>query len=286
METDEIEVQNMKLRKALEKAKKARGEPVLSSEVFTLKAADKPAADEWQPPVYCKSIKVELDTGTVLNNRCVCLQGDAPELDCYKVLHTKIQQLTQAKGWRTLMITSPGAGEGKTLTAINLALTFSKAYNQTVLLVDCDLRNQNVHKTLGLESESGLIDYLADNKALQEFIIWPGIDKLTLISGGRAIRNSSELLGSPKMKELVDELKSRYEDRYVIFDTAPILMGADALALAPSVDGIVMVVEEGRTAMRHVQKALEMIPPEKFLGFVMNRQRVDGSQYGYYYHYR
>jgi protein-tyrosine kinase len=273
----------MKLRKALEKAKKARGETFVFPERLSPNMEKKLPGDEWKPPVYSQSIRVELNAQAVVNNRCVCLEPDAAELDCYKVLRTKIQQLTQARGWNMLMITSPRAGEGKTLTAVNLALTFSKAYNQTVLRVDCDLRSQNVRRTLDLESNSGLIDYLADNKPLEELIIWPAIDKLTLISGGRTIRNSAELLGSPRMKDLVDELKSRYDDRYVIFDTAPILIGADALALAPRVDAIVMVVEEGRTPMRDVQKALEMIPLKKFLGFVMNRQKGGGSRYGYYY---
>jgi non-specific protein-tyrosine kinase len=123
-----------------------------------------------------------------------------------------------------------------------------------------------------------------EDKPLKEFIIWPGIDKLTLISGGRTIQNSTELLGSPKMKALIDEMKSRYDDRYILFDAAPVLIGADALALAPLVDCIIMVVEEGRTSTKDVQKAIEMIPREKFLGFVLNRQsKAIAEDYNYYY---
>jgi non-specific protein-tyrosine kinase len=280
----------MKLRKALEKAKEVRGEEGGSPEKFSpsTKKILPPAkkrlpGDDWKPPVYSESLSRQLDTKTVLNNRCVCIAPDAPQLDSYKVLRTKIHQMSREKGWNSVMITSPHAGEGKTLTSINLALTFSKAYNQTVLLVDCDLRNQNVHRMLGFESSFGLIDYLIDNKPLQEFIIWPGIEKLTLISGGRTIHDSTELLGSERMKTLVQELKSRYKDRYVLFDVAPVLVGADALALAPYVDGIVMVVEQGRTSMRDVNKALEVLPQEKFLGFVMNREKdTQPKKYQYY----
>jgi non-specific protein-tyrosine kinase len=106
---------------------------------------------------------------------------------------------------------------------------------------------------------------------------------LTLISGGRTIHDSTELLGSEKMKTLVKELKTRYKERYVLFDVAPVLQGADALALAPYVDAIVMVVEQGRTSMRHVNQALEVLPQEKFLGFVMNRQKDNQSQKYQYY---
>jgi non-specific protein-tyrosine kinase len=274
----------MKLRKALDKAKLAREGLVQTSLVEKQQTREKIPPEEWRPPVYSESSHIELNTETILNNRCVCIEPTSPEIDCYKVLRTKIQLLTRQKGWNTVMITSPQPAEGKTLTAINLALTFSKVYNQTVLLVDCDLRHQNVHKVLGLQSNSGLMNNLLKDQPLEELIIWPGVDKLTLISGGRTMNDSSELIGSPQMKTLVQEMKSRYEDRYVIFDTSPVLIGDDAIALAHNVDSIIMVVEEGRTSMRDVKKALEMLPQEKFLGFVLNRQTgaLGDKYYGYY----
>lgn len=279
----------MKLRKALEKAKQQRGEagstPAPAPE-FTMGDKKNVAEGDWRPPVYTKSARIELDIAAVVKNRCVCIQPDALELDSYKVLRTKIQQLTRTKGWSTVMITSPRAGEGKTLTAINLALTFSKAYNQTVLLVDCDLRRQSIHKALGFQSETGLVDYLVDDRPLKEIMIWPGIDKLTLISGGRTIQESTELLGSPRMEALVHEIKSRYDDRYVLFDVPPVLGSADTLAMAPYVDSIVMVVEEGITSTRDVQRALEMLPSEKFLGFVINKQKSANTADGAYYYVR
>ena len=268
----------MKLTKALDKAKKQKGRPA-SAKVISVK--HRVRDNDWQPPVYKDSAKVELDHECLLDNRCVCISPDAPELDSYKVLRTKIQQLTKEKGWNTVMITSAEAGEGKTFTAVNLALTFARAYNQTVMLVDCDFRRQSIQKMMGFESDAGLIDYLVDGRPLSEFIIWPGIDKLTLISGGRTVEDSSELLDSARMKDLVQELKTRYDDRYILFDVPPVLGSADALALAPYVDCIVMVVAEGRSSMRSVQKAVEAIPQEKFLGFVMNRQKAAGSRYHY-----
>jgi protein-tyrosine kinase len=150
-----------------------------------------------------------------------------------------------------------------------------------MLLVDCDLRRQKIHQYLNFSNEKGIVDYLVNNCELKDLIVWPNIDKLTLISGGKTISNSTELLGSPKMKSLVNEIKHRYEDRYVIFDVPPILGGADAIAFAPLVDCILMVVEEGRTSIKDVKKALEMIPNEKFLGYVLNRREAVVP--GYYY---
>lgn len=275
----------MKLRKALDKAKLTR-EGLIQPKLFDKSRKPlKQPAEEWRPPVYSESARIELNTERILDNRCICIEPNSAEIDCYKVLRTKIQLLTREKGWNTVMITSPQPAEGKTLTSVNLSLTFAKVYNQTVLLVDCDLRNQNIHKVLGFPSDSGLMDYLKKDQPLEKLIVWPGIDKLTLISGGKTIDNSSELLGSPRMETLVQEMKSRYDDRYIIFDTSPVLIGDDALTLAHYVDCIIMVADVGRTSMKEVKRALEMLPKEKFLGFVLNRQTEALSE-KYYNYYR
>jgi non-specific protein-tyrosine kinase len=262
----------VKLKKALEKAKELRNEGSGRPQVLNLRAPKKVEGTDWKPPVYAESNRAELDPATLIDRHCIGISPDAPELEYYKVLRTKIQHLTRPRGWRTVMITSPREAEGKTLTAVNLALTFAKAYNQTVLLVDCDLRRQAVHKMLGYNGGGGLVDYLAGDQDLRALITWPGIGQLTVISGHRTALNSAELLGSVRMKALVQELKSRYDDRYVLFDAAPVLSGADAIALGAHVDGIVMVVAEGKTSLRDAKKALAMLPQEKFLGYVLNRQ--------------
>jgi non-specific protein-tyrosine kinase len=274
----------MRLRKAQKKAGKAKKQSDRQMPKRIVPVEHRVTGNNWKPPVYTDSTQVNLDHECLLENRCICISPDAPEVESYKVLRTKIQQLTKEKGWNTLMVTSADAGAGKTFTAVNLSLTFARAYNQTVMLVDCDFHHQSVQQMMGFESDAGLIDYLVDGRSLNEFIIWPGIDKMTVISGGRTFDDSSELLGSPRMIKLVQELKTRYDDRYIIFDVPPIIGSADALALMPHVDCIVMVVEEGKTAMRNVLKAVEAIPQDKFLGFVMNRQKVGWSRYRSYYY--
>jgi non-specific protein-tyrosine kinase len=186
-------------------------------------------------------------------------------------LRTQIIQLTREQGKNTIMITSAKPKEGKTLTAINLALSVAKEYDQTVLLVDCDLKQQTIHKVLGIDSKQGLVDYLTSGTDLSNLIMWPGIEKFTLMSGGRFLSNSRELLGSPRMKELVSEMSDRYADRTIIFDVPAVLTGADALTFAPLVDSIVMVVEAGKTSIHDVNKALSLLPQNKILGLVLNR---------------
>ena len=236
----------------------------------------------WVSPVYSESSAIELDLNKLAKNKCVCMFPDMPEAEHYKILRTNIQHRTRENNWNTIMVTSVQPGEGKTLTCINLAISMAKEFNQTVFLVDCDFRRQKIHKYLNYSFEKGIVDYLLNGNPLKDLIVWPNIEKLTLISGGKTISDSTELLGSPKMKALVQEIKTRYDDRYVLFDVPPILSGADAITFAPMVDCILMVVEEGRTQIQDVKRSLEMIPKEKFLGFVLNR-RKEGIK-GYYYY--
>jgi non-specific protein-tyrosine kinase len=207
----------------------------------------------------------------VVENKGVCLLPDHPALDAYKMLRTQIFQRNNGKEARTWMVTSALPGEGKTLTAINLALTLAREYKRTVLLVDCDFRKQAVHRILGLSSEKSLVDYLVDDTPLCELIVWPGIEKLTIISGARLASEGAELMSSPRMKALVQEMKERYEDRTIIFDVPPILMRADATAFLPLVESVLLVVQAGSTAVEEIQRAVELISKEKLLGFVFNR---------------
>jgi len=298
----------MHLKKSIEKAKQQReaAQRTAVTDLFAQEKAESPVSKDtgadspentevaeafstgaennfrkWTPPVYRQSRSIEVDLNKLSQNRLVCMFPDAPEAEYYKVLRANIQRRTRLKKWNTIMITSVQPGEGKTLTAINLALSFARELNHTVLLVDCDLRRQSICRYLNLPGDKGIIDYLENDCALKDIIVWPNIDKLTLISGGRITANSSELIGSPKMRALVEEMKNRYGDRYLIFDVPPIMSGADAIAFAPMVDCIVMVVEEGRTSVDEVKKALEMIPAEKFLGFVLNRSTAPASRYYY-----
>ncbi len=237
----------------------------------------------WVSPSYSKSRMVKLNMSALSDNRCVAVFPYSREAELYKVLRTQVLRRTKEKGGNTVMITSALPKEGKTLTTVNLAFTFAKLFEQTVLLVDGDLRQQGIHKSLGFQSDRGLIDYLVDSRPVSEIIVWPGIDKLTLISGGRLIHESTELLGSTRMADLVYEMKTRYPDRYVFFDVPPILTGADALAFVPLVDHVIVVVEAGRTSMQDVKKALELIPQDKVIGFVLNRQNYPvhgGSEKG------
>jgi protein-tyrosine kinase len=235
----------------------------------------------WVSPVYSRSRFLQVDMNTALENRCVAMVPDMPEAEHYKLLRTRVLQKALERQGNTLMITSAHPGEGKTLTSINLALTFARHFNKTALLVDCDLRKPSVHRYLGLPGERGLVDYLLDGVNISDLIIWPGIEKFTVLAGGRAFPESGELLGSPRMKEVLADMKGRYRDRYVLFDVPPVLSAADALAFAPLVDHVIMVVYAGKTSLSDVKKSLELLPKEKILGVVLNRHEASTKPYYY-----
>lgn len=154
--------------------------------------------NESTPPAYDQAIKVTLNPDTLTKNRCLCYFPGNDFTEHYKVLRTQIQQLAQAKDWRTIMVTSAMPGEGKTLTAINLALTFAKAYSQTVLLVDADLRKQDICARLGFESEVGVGDYLVNDVPFANIVVWPGVEKMTVISGARPCQKVQSSLVRPR----------------------------------------------------------------------------------------
>lgn len=234
----------------------------------------------WTSPVYSRSCHKIIDPKILSENRCIGIFSDLSETGSYKILRTQVHQRMEAMGWKTVMVTSLRSGEGKTLTAINLSLVFAKEYSRTVLLVDSNLKKQDIHAYLGISSEQGLADYLEAGRDLAELIIWPCIEKFTFISGGQPVQNTTELMGSPRMKALVPELKARYHDRYIIFDVPALLEGADALAFLPLVDGVIVVTQAGTTSKNDIVRGLSLIPREKMLGFVLNKWQDFGLKQG------
>jgi protein-tyrosine kinase len=194
--------------------------------------------------------------------------------DAYKILSTQVLHKLRNNRWNSLAVTSPNTGEGKTLTAINLAISLAKEVNYTVLLVDADLRNPGVHRYFGMQPGQGLSDYLLHDAPLADLLVNPeGIPRFVILPGGKPLSNSSEMLNSPKMTRLVDELKARYSSRIVLFDVPPLLASADTLAFSPHVDAALLVIEEGRTAAQDARRATELLANTRLIGTVLNKSR-------------
>jgi len=232
---------------------------------------------------YHQTRSVKVSKAILRSNRIICDAGEGGHLSAYKFLRTKVLQTLRSNNWNTLGITSPGPEVGKTVTAINLAINIAMEVSKTVLLVDADLRRPAVHKYFGLPINRGLGEYLSSGEEISNLLIHPDIGKLVLLPGGRSIVNSSEMLGSPQMGELVEELKTRYPSRIVLFDLPPVLAVDDVLAFAPSLDAILLVAESGKTRKEELIDAYGMLEnATNVIGTVLNKASSDVQTYGYY----
>ncbi|MFA7061405.1 MAG: XrtA-associated tyrosine autokinase [Pedobacter sp.] len=204
----------------------------------------------------------------------------------YRKLKSSLVRLTNEDRFRNLlMVTSAISGEGKSMTAANLAISMSQEYDLTVLLIDADLRRPTIHSYLGFEQTIGLSDCLQDDIDISEAIIKTDISKLSVISAGREVPKPLELFASKKMQDLMAEIKNRYNDRYVIIDTPPLLPFAETRSLAHIVDGIVFVIHEGFTPQGSVIEAKEILNGCPVLGVVLNGSTAGNTESSHYSRY-
>jgi protein-tyrosine kinase len=196
------------------------------------------------------------------------LEPHSPIAEQYRAIRTRIGSRDEHVPLRSLMITSPGAGDGKSVTAANLALTMAQEHQRNILLVDADLRSPAAHALFGLASTPGLADVLNGTVALDEALVYLPDFNLTVLPAGNAPQYPTELLGSAAMRRMLDTLRARF-DR-VVLDVPPVAPLADVGTVAPLVDGVVMVVRAGVTQRPALDQALAAFEPRQMLGLVLN----------------
>ncbi|WP_031565289.1 XrtA-associated tyrosine autokinase [Rheinheimera texasensis] len=187
-----------------------------------------------------------------------------------------------------ILVSSSRPGEGKTFTSVNLALSIALEQDKTVLLVDADVLRPNVSRTLEISVPRGLTDYLSsDSVDVTDIMYSTNVERLKLIAAGKPHHLSTELLASDKMAALVNEFASRYPDRIVIFDAPPLLGVNETSVLAAMCGQAVIVLEENKTKLNELEKAISLLPPDLATGFVINKahySRDKGYGYGYGYY--
>ncbi|OPY90134.1 MAG: Tyrosine-protein kinase YwqD [Syntrophus sp. PtaU1.Bin208] len=271
-----------KIQKALEKAKETRGdffEHLTRDPESSRDFEDNPSRqrkqrrEEAPAPAYLHTRTLPANFEHLIQNHIIPDCKGSAAANRVKMLRTQILNKMAKEGKNTLLITSANPGEGKTLTAINLAISISQEMDRTTLLVDSDLRKPSIHSYFGFEVDKGLSDYLRKDVPLSDLLVSPGIEKLVVLPGGKPLTNSSELLGSPKMEALVMELKERYEDRFIIFDSCSLLEFADPLVLARFIDGILIVVEAEKTTKNDLKRTFELLKDKPIIGTLLNKLR-------------
>ena len=220
-------------------------------------------------------------------SRIIQAVDDHSAKSAYNVLRTRVLQRMRSNRWRSLIVTSPGPGEGKTLTSSNLALSLARDVNQSATLVDLDLMRSSVAKYLGIDVDvkAGVGDFLAGGASLAEVLYSPTeFERLVLVPNREPVENSSDLLGSPRMKEFAADILKQSDQSIVIYDMPPVLACDDVLAFCPNVDAILLVVAQGKTERAALEKTMSMLNEYNILGVVLNMSDESSKDdaYGYY----
>ena len=226
---------------------------------------------------------IPLKERTLRKHRIVAPFLGQYEADVFRTLRTLVSTRMTERGARTLGICSAREGEGKSMVALNFAISSAFDVNHTILLVELDFRWPRLHQNLGIRVTKGLADVLSGNATIAECLINPGYERLSVLPARATLARSSETLASPAMAEIAKELRERYPDRIIIYDLPPVLLSDDCLAFMQHLDAFLFVVGEGRTAKQEVDRALSLTDPAKLIGTVLNGARNNVDKPKYYY---
>lgn len=220
---------------------------------------------------YTQTKVVEVSEEALADNRIIAAQYSNPQSAVFRMLRTQVLQKMRANNWQTLAVTSATAGEGKSLVASNLAVAMAMESNQTILLVDLDLRNPRISDYFSLNAHVGLKDYLEGDVEFSEILINPGIKGLVILPGKGRAEDSAELLSSAKMSNLASDLKAKYDSRMIIFDMPPVLQTDDVLLASKFIDCTLLVVEDGKNKEAEIVKTMQLLEGSHLLGSVLNK---------------
>jgi len=234
-----------------------------------------------------RHVASELVAGQNFSDDLVMLSSpDSADSETFKVLRGQILFPKDRKVPRSMLVTSTFPAEGKTYVAANLAATLALSIDDYVLAIDADLRRPRLHRMFGYSKAQGLHEYLVGSRKMEELILKSGIDKLSILPAGKPPRNPTELLSSNMMVRFIEEVKERYQDRFIIVDSPPSSVTAESKFLAQHVDGIIYVVMANKTPRKDIEKAIDNLGRDKILGIVFNGyEQVRKSYYRYYDRY-
>ncbi len=252
----------------------------------------KKANDERIHRVQRRSAKMRYVVRTIQNTKIdehVIAFHDqgSPIAEQFKILRTNIQSQKQSKGHKAFTITSSIDGEGKTMTSINLAITMAHDLNRkSILLIDADMRKSRVARYMGLDPHDGLSEYLQGKREQDEIFVDTGVQNLSIIMAGRRPKNPSELLSSRRMQQLISFARAKFD--YIFIDTPPVMPLTDPSIIGAMTDGVLMVIQAGRT-QRDVVKGAETRlyqAKAKTLGYIMTNVEHHLPNYLYRYIHR
>ncbi len=276
---------------ALQRARELANQAPPASERTAAHAQPRPAVHNApvasiQPQGRIKPRVLQVDPQICRENRLLmgtATEHDAAAIAAYRMLRTRILHRVRAQKWVTVGVTSAGPDEGKTLTALNLCFSLAREKNSEVVLLDLDMRNPSVCKTLNVRPERELRNFFEREADPQDLFFSIGVENLLLAGHTTATENASELLASNHFEHLTNYIKQNTTNPIVVIDLPPVLSTDDALVLAPRLDAILLVVAEGRTDRAALEKATELLSEFQLAGLVLNRSKEKSGNYSYGY---
>jgi protein-tyrosine kinase len=227
--------------------------------------------------------EVELDAAYLQSQRLVAYDGKDPRSRPFDMLRTEVLRPMDLKGWKTLAVTSPTPNCGKTLTAINLALSVARQPERQVLLVDLDLRKPRVANCLGLKCKEGVVGIIEGRIDLHSAIVRARVGDSNLeILPTVPSSNSSDLVGSKAMRMFLEEITGRSRSQIVILDLPPLLTGHDVISILPQVDCVLPVAAVGTTKVSEIQECNNHLFETNVVRFVLNKVPETTTKYIYY----
>jgi protein-tyrosine kinase len=220
---------------------------------------------------YKNTKVIKVSENTLASNGIIASQYSNTQSGVFRMLRTQVLQKMRENNLQTIAVSSPTAGEGKSLIASNLAVAMAMETNQTVLLVDLDLRNPCLSNYFNLDVTIGLKDYLETDIKLSEILVNPGIKGLVILPGKGRAEDSAELLSGAKMKNLVSDLKAKYDSRLIIFDMPPVLQTDDVLLASNYIESTLIVIEDGKNKEAEIIKSLQLLKDTQLIGSVLNK---------------
>jgi protein-tyrosine kinase len=252
-----------RLEKALEKARQQRKLAITPSS---------PSLAKEERTTLPSIGYITLDETQLERHRIIAHRTRCREADIFRILRTQVLQAMGKSNFKTLAITSPHYGDGKTTIALNLAMSIALDSKQTVLLVDLDLRKPSLHRYLNIDPKKGLTDFLLDQASVSDCMMRLHLERLVILPSKTILEKSSEVLGSPKMAALANELRTRYQDRLIIYDMPPLLAQDDTIAFLPHVDAALLVVRDGVTKTHEIKRCVDILANTHIIGTVLNNE--------------
>jgi len=272
-----------RIRKALDRAREERFGPFGAAVADPdLRPIESSPVRQLPAAIPYKKTRTFLAPSELLeSNRIVDPSSSSAAAAAFRMLRTQVLQRMEEHGWRSLAVVSAGSDDGKTTTAINLAISLANDHRHTVLLVDFDLKRPTIAEKLGIVPEMGADDVLRGRAHVEDCLYHPeNFDRLVVLPSRVAMDNSSEALAGPRCRELVSEMRGRYPDRILVFDLPPLLGADDALAFVPLVESALVVVAEGSTRREDLLRSIELLRNTPVVGTVLNRASDVSSAYG------